>query len=490
MDDLVFAPALTQARLVRDRQVSSRDLVELYLDRIERLDPQVGSYATVLADEARALAGERDAALARGGDLPPLHGVPVSIKDLTLLEGTRTTFGTRAAGDFVAPLDGEVAARLKRAGMVPLGKTTVSELGALAHTAGGLLGTCRNPWDVTRNAAGSSSGAAAALAAGLCPASQGSDGGGSIRIPAAVTGVYGLAPARDRVSNGPLTGDVAFGLAVRGVLARTVADAGALLDAIAGYAAGDPGVAPPPRRPFAEEAGRDPGTMRVGVTCETISGDPPGPEVAAAIDDARALLDGLGHHTFACEVGVPADTGELFADVWAANVASQPFPVDSLQPATRWLVERGRAIGAPAYLQAQYQLQLLARAVVRRFAGMDALLAPAVTSPALPNDVYDGMEPQAVFDHQMRFAGLCSLANVAGLPACALPLYWDQPSGLPVGVQLIGQPWDEAGLLRLSAQLEQARPWAGRIPPLGAECRERGGVSPGAGSEDAEPGAS
>ena len=464
-DDLAFRPATDQARLVRDGQLSARELVDLYLDRIDRLDPAIGSYVEVAADRARRAATTADARTAAGEPLGPLHGVPVSIKDLNFLVGYRTTLGTRSFADHVAAFTDHHVARLVDAGAIALGKTNVPELGTTGHTETTLLGPCATPWDPDRNAGGSSGGAGAALAAGLCALSHGSDGAGSIRIPAAINGVVGLKPARDRVSAGPLFGETAFGLSTGGALTRSVADAALALDVLAGYEFGDPGKAPPPERPWCEEVGAPVGRLRVGVSRQhPFSPDGLHGSVVAALDAAATLLDRLGHEVEEVALPIPDTLPEHLLTIWAGGLAAQPIDPTTYEPINRWLAEVGAARSAADHAAAQFQIQLVARQLVRDTHHLDVLLLPVLTAPSRRNGYYDGWDGEALFRDQTALVGLTPLANLTGQPSISLPLFHDEVVG-PVGVQFVGRPWDEAGLLRLAAQLEQAAPWADRRPP-------------------------
>lgn len=465
-EDLAFTSASHQAALVRDRQVSSRELTDLYLDRIDRYDDLLGSYVEVGDDRARAAADAADRRIVAGEAVGPLHGVPVSIKDLSFLEGTVTTLGTRAFADHVATYTDHDVARLLAAGAVALGKTNVPEFGTTGHTETALLGRCATPWDVQRNAGGSSGGAGASLAAGLCALAHGSDGAGSIRIPAAINGVVGLKPARDRVSNGPMTGDSAFGLTTGGALTRTVADAALALDIMAGYEPGDPGMAPPPANPWSEEVGRDPGTLRVAV-CRQTPTTPDGlhPSVVAALDATVALLERLGHEVDEVELPIPSDLPAKVLTIWAAGLASQPVDPATYEPINRWLAEVGEQRSAADYAGAQFQLQLLSRRLVVATRHLDAVVLPVLTAPSRPNGYFREVDGERVFWDQTALVGLTPLPNLTGQPAISLPLHHDDAVG-PVGVQFVGRPWDEAGLLRLAAQLEAAAPWHDRRPAL------------------------
>jgi amidase len=464
--DLAFASATDIAAAIAAKRISSRELTELFLARIEAHDGSLGSYLQILDERARAAADVADAAVVAGEDLGALHGVPVSIKDLHFLAGARLTMGTRAWADFESPVDEASVARLLGAGAIPLGKTNVPEFGTIGHTDTATYGRCATPWDTDRNAGGSSGGAGAALAAGLCTVAQGSDGGGSIRIPAAINGLVGLKPSRDRISNGPVLGELGFGLATSGALTRTVADAALLLDVMAGYELGDPGRAPEPVRPFRDEVGAEVGTLRVGVTRHVpFSPDGLHPSVDAALDRSVALLESLGHHVEEVDVVVPDHLADLVLTVWAASLASQPFDPATFEPVNRYLSGVGRHRSAADLAAAQFQLQLWCRQTVASTAHVDVLLAPVLTGPSRPNGHYDGWDGADVFADQTAFVGVTPFANLTGQPAISLPLHHDDEVG-PVGVQLVGRPWDDAGLLRVAAQLEAAAPWHHRRPDL------------------------
>ncbi|MFO7777409.1 MAG: amidase [Nitriliruptoraceae bacterium] len=461
--DLAFASATELLARLHSRELAARDVVELYLERITRLDGKLGSYVEVTAERARAAATEADQRAAAGTTLPALHGLPVAIKDLNLWAGVRTTLGTRSLAGWIAPTDDTIVAKLLAAGAIGLGKTNVPELGTIGHTDTELHGPCATPWDLERNAGGSSGGAGAALAAGLCPLAQGSDGGGSIRIPAAVNGLVGLKPARDRVSSGPLFGELSFGLSTGGTLTRTVADAALSLDVVAGYATGDPGMAPPPSRSFQEEMRAPVGRLRIGVDRQAPF-TPEGlhPSVTAALDRTVEVLVELGHEVEEVTLPVDPTISDQLRTLWAANVASQPVDATMFEPVNAWLAEIGQQRSAADAAAAQFAIQLTARGVVAAMDHLDAVVQPVVTGPSRPNGHYAGWEGEAVFADQTAWVGLTPLANLTGQPAISLPMHHDVEHG-PVGVQFLGRPWDEAGLLRLAAQLETAVPWR-RVP--------------------------
>jgi len=417
-DDLAFASATELLARLHAREVAARELVELYLARIARLDDQLGSYVEVTAERAHDAAAEADERAAGGATLPALHGLPVAIKDLNLWQGVRTTMGTRSLASWTAPTDDTIVAKLLAAGAIGLGKTNVPELGTIGHTDTELHGPCATPWDLERNAGGSSGGAGAALAAGLCPLAQGSDGGGSIRIPAAVNGLVGLKPARDRVSSGPLFGELSFGLSTGGALTRTVADAALGLDVVAGYATGDPGMAPPPSRPFVEEVGAPVGRLRIGIDRQTpLTPDGLHPSVATALERTVEVLEELGHQVE--EVTLPFDpaTGDHLRTLWAANLASQPVDPTLFEPVNAWLAELGQQRSAAQAAAAQFAIQFMARGVVAAMDHLDAVVQPVVTGPSRPNGHYGGWEGEAVFADQTAWVGLTPLANLTGQPS-------------------------------------------------------------------------
>jgi amidase len=464
--ELAFAPATIVAAAIAGRQVSSRELTDLFLARIEAHDGPLGSYLHVLADRAREAADAADRAVVSGTALGPLHGVPISIKDLHFLADAPLTMGTRAWASFVAPLDEASVRRLLGAGAVVLGKTNVPEFGTIGHTDTAHYGACATPWDTTRNAGGSSGGAGAALAAGLCTVAQGSDGGGSIRIPAAINGVVGLKPSRDRISNGPVVGELAFGLATSGALTRTVADAALLLDVMQGYELGDPGQAPAPARPFLEEVGAEVGRLRVGVARQApFSPDGLHRSVTAALDAAAGLCEELGHTVEEVTLPIDDQLADQVLTLWAASLAAQPFDPGTYEPVNRYLHEVGRQRSAADLAAAQFRIQLWVRGALQATHHLDVVLAPVLTAPSRPNGHYDGWDGADVFADQTALVGVTPFANLTGQPAISLPLHHDADVG-PVGVQLVGRPWDDAGLLRLAAQLEAAAPWHDRRPVL------------------------
>jgi amidase len=464
--------ALEQAAAVRAGEVSPTELVEHSLARIEALDAGLGAFLTVTPERALSAARVAETRLAEGGDLPPLLGVPTAIKDLNNTAGIRTTFGSRVMADFVPTVDDAVVTKLAAAGTISLGKTNTPEFGFPCYTDNDLVGPARCPWDTTRQAGGSSGGAAVAVAAGFVPFAQGSDGGGSIRIPAGINGLFGIKPTRGRISNGPYGGDVT-GLGTNGPLARTVRDAAAMLDAMAGPVLGDPAwAAPLPLgETFLGRADQAPGRLRIGRFLESpMPGIELEPEVTAAFEDASALLSGLGHDVDDVLPGLLGpDVLVAFEGVWALSGTTLPVPperVGELRPLTRELRARGLAMSAQAAMESMLALRLFSRRFLQATAGFDVLLAPICTMTPRPLGWFDADGDGAEdFERNKRYAAFTALFNVTGQPAVSVPLYWT-PDGLPIGTMLVGRPADEATLLALSAQVEAARPWEHRHPAV------------------------
>jgi amidase len=459
---------LEQAAEVRRKAISPVALVEHYLDRIERLNDRVGAFVTVTADLALDAARQAELAVAQGSaGLPALHGVPTAIKDLTVTAGVATRFGTAAWPPLTADFDAAVVTKLSAAGLISLGKTNTPEFGLPCYTEPDIAPPARTPWDLERSAGGSSGGAAAATAAGLVAAAQGSDGGGSIRIPSSLCGLFGIKPARGRVSNAPLSPEVS-GLASNGPLARTVRDAAALLDAMAGPAPSDWLWPPPPETTFLAACDDEPRALRIARYATPVIADAaPHPDCLAAYDAATQLLTDLGHTivdhtpTFSPEL-VPA-----FEIVWAMEVLSLPVePADETKtrPLTRWLREKGRRVTGQQLHAALATLRIAARAEIEATQGYDAVLTPTVAQPPpLVGELRNDDDPAADFEAQKRFTPFTAPYNMSGQPAVSIPAFWN-PAGLPIGVQLVGRPCDEVTLLRLAAQIEAAVPWAHRRP--------------------------
>ena len=466
MTQLHDLTALEQGEAVRRREASPVELVDHYLDRVDRLSDEVGAFVTVTADLARHQA--RLAEARSGGG--PLFGVPTAVKDLNLTAGVRTTFGAKVMSDFVPDVSDEVVLRLEAAGTVSLGKTNTPEFGSPCYTEPDVAPPARTPWDLGLMAGGSSGGAGAAVAAGLVPVAQGSDGGGSIRIPASCCGLVGFKPSRGRISGSPMHGDP-VGLGTAGPLARTVRDAAALLDVMAGPAVGDPfWAAPLPEgQSFLGWCDREPGRLRVARFADPVITDAPvRPEVLAAYDAASRLLERLGHDVEDIEVPMPREAVPVFETCWSVLTAltvRPPGGEDDLRPLTRWLTERGRAVSGPEFGLAVGELRRVAAETLRVLAPYDVVLTPTLAQPPLlVGEIRDDADPARDFENQKAFTPYTSAWNVTGMPAVSLPLHMTA-DGLPVGVMLAGRPGEDHRLLALAAQVEEAAPWHDRRPP-------------------------
>ncbi|HWJ66660.1 MAG TPA: amidase [Nocardioides sp.] len=476
MAELHDLTALEQGALIRSGEVSPVELTEHYLHRHERAADGFqeyvdGAFAFRDPDAARRRAREVAAVGPVGEGASPLAGVPTAIKDLNLTRGVPTAFGSPAFAGYVPEVSDAVTLAIEEAGLVSLGKTSTPEFGSPCYTEPEGRPPAVTPWDTTRMAGGSSGGAAAAVAAGLVPVAHGSDGGGSIRIPAACCGLVGLKPSRGRISGFPMYGDP-VGLATSGSIARTVADAAALLDVLAGRRAGDPSWAPEPSGTFLAAAGREPGRLRIGCFEQPVIADVElHSEVRRAYDDTAALLGSLGHSVEGVPVPIPPDAVPVFETCWAVLTAlsTVTLPPDKhalLRPLTRWLGERGAAVSGPEFGLAIGQLRRFAAEALVALAPYDIVLTPTLATLPLPvGAIRDDADPAGDFEAQKRFTPFTSAWNVTGMPAISLPLH-QSADGLPIGVMLAARPAEEELLLSLAAQVEAAAPWRDRRPPL------------------------
>ena len=474
--ELMLRPAGELAGLVRTGELGASELVDASLARIDALQPQVNAFVDVDAEGARATAAAIGA-----GDERPFAGVPIAIKNNRAVAGLRLTTGAALSGDFRPVHDHNVTRRLRAAGFVVVGTTTLPEWGILPVTEGRRLGPTRNPWDLSRTPGGSSGGSAAAVAAAMVPLAHGNDGGGSLRIPAACCGLVGLKPQRGRVSHAPDVGEQF--LAADGVLTRTVRETALLLDVLAGPEPGDASWAPPPPEPFAAAAARGlesrPPRLRIGVTTRMpLLETALHPACARAVHDAARLLEDLGHEVE--EVQPPWQQPgllELFTHAFgpavcasiaaAALRAGRPPREADMEPLSWALWTLSNGITAVQATVAHLQLQAFARTVTTWAAPYDALLTPALAQPPLAIGELDpcGPEPLATFERSGHFTPYTAISNVTGSPAISLPLY-SHENGVPLAVQLIGRPAQEGALLALAAQVETAAPWAQRAAPL------------------------
>ena len=466
--------ATEQAELVRSGEVSSRELVEESLRAIEALNGELNAFVTTAAERALA---EADAV--KPGDDRPLAGVPIAIKDLiAFTEGIRTTHGMEAMGDWIPKEDSATVRKLRSAGAVIVGKTNTPEMGIPPVTEPDRFGPTRNPWDTSRTPGGSSGGSGAAVAAGIVPLAHGNDGGGSIRIPAACCGLVGLKPSRGRVSWAPEWTEGPIGLPTDGVLSRTVMDTAVGLDLIHGYEPGDSFLVPPPSAPFAEAVTRDPGKLRIGFTLEAPNGAPVDPDCQQAVRDAVELLESLGHEVG--EADLPRDEGyvENFIKVWVGAIDDElhtferwlgaPLDRSKLEPMTAQMAEIAAAMSATELLGAMDYLRRLGRTILAFWTDHDVLVTPTLAKPPVEIGALrpaEGEPPIQLLMNAAGFVPFTPVFNVTGQPAISLPMH-QSGDGLPIGVQFAGAPAAEELLLSLAGQLEQARPWADRRPPV------------------------
>ncbi len=473
---LTYLPLAELGALLRGREISPVELLEHTLTTIDALDPQLNAVVTRLDDTARAQAKECEARLQRG-EGRALEGIPIPIKDNVMVAGARMTAGSPMGPGFPMPEDCTLVRRLREAGAVFPATSNLPEFGTIPSTERGVNGTTRNPWDLSRTPGGSSGGAAAMVAAGMVPAAHGNDGGGSLRIPSALCNLFTLKPTRGRISRGPIDND-GFGLIVDGFLTRSVRDNAALLDVVVGSVNGDPYWSPRPSPSFSEEVGREPGTLHIAWSVA-----PPAPDsvvhpaCAAAVRDAAALLAGLGHEVEEHDpVSADESVVQTFLQLWGAVVGMgiellAMFGGDksTIEPHNRALYELGSSLTSIQFAVARATLDGWVRRGMAMYDTYDVVLTPTTCEPALILErIFEGEEadPMQVMHNAVQLAGYTVAANVSGQPAVQLPLAMHE--GLPVGVMASGRLGEDALLLRLSAQVEAARPWADRRPPLHA----------------------
>lgn len=484
--------ALGLAELVRTGQITPSELVEAAIERIEAHNPALNAVIVKLYEQARLAARGP----VSGG---PFGGVPFLVKDLlSTIEGVPTACGTKLLKNLPVPHDSELMVRWKRAGLIPLGKTNTPEFGLTPYTEPLTFGPSRNPWDKTRTPGGSSGGSAAAVATRMVPLATGGDGGGSIRIPASACGLFGLKPTRGRTPTGPDFGEAWHGFAIEHALTRSVRDSAALLDATQGADLGAPYASPAYDRPFLNEVSTAPGRLRIAFTGKPFLGKVVDPEVLAALERTVRLLKELGHEVVEATPEIDNEAfslafitilaAELRADIEAVSqAAGQKVSVKNFDPASFGLGMLGKALSAQDYASASRYLQGASRSIARFFGGWDLLLTPTLAS--LP-PLIGALQPSAAEKTLIRLVGsfdgggllkalgiIKPLAaqtfafipwtpvfNVTGQPAMSVPLETSS-TGMPIGLHFVGRFGDEATLFRLAAQLEQARPWADKVPP-------------------------
>ena len=476
LSDALARDALGQAELVRSGAVQPIELVEAVIARIEELNPKLNAIVTPMYDLAREAAR---------GEIPdgPFRGAPFLLKDIgATYAGVRYTAGSRALAGNISKVDSELVVRQKQAGLITVAKTNTPEWGLTATTEPHLFGAAHNPWDLERTTGGSSGGSAAAVAARIVPLAHANDGGGSIRIPASCCGLFGLKPTRARNTLAPRAGDILSGLVCEHAVTLTVRDSAALLDATAGPHPGDPYHAPPKQRPFLDETRTEPGSLRIAFSLWPPIDTPVHQDCTKAVASTAKLLEDLGHKVEEAAPKVEMEQyRQAFMVLWLSGFAqtvesiaqasgSEPKP-DLYEPANWQLYQQGSTIKAWEYLRAVGYFQALSRRFASFFETYDVWLTPSVAEPPPKLGVlHPGPEVAApdatrMVQRVFQFVPFTQFANTTGQPAMSVPLHWND-AGLPIGLHFTGRFGDEATLFRLAAQLEQARPWIGRWPPI------------------------
>jgi amidase/6-aminohexanoate-cyclic-dimer hydrolase len=460
------------AELVRKKQVKPDELLDAAIERVESRDAKVNAVVHKMYDEARR-------SIAAGLPAAPLAGVPYMLKDLVqMYADVPTSGGSRIFQGFVPDYDTEMTKRLKAAGLVIMGKTNTPEFGMNAATESVALGPCRNPWNLDHGVGGSSGGAAAVVASRVLPAAHATDSGGSIRIPAASCGVFGLKPTRSRTSLGPDIGEGLAGLSTGHAVSISVRDSALLLDLTQGYAVGDPYQAPKPARPYVQEVGADPGKLKIAVMTNAPGGTKVHPECVKAVEAAAKLLAELGHRV---EPAAPDHDAEAFGtalEIMGAGymragidkrlkVLGREQRQGDVETVTALWAESGARYTAADYARSVGTIHTLGRKIEQFLQNYDLLLSPTLAEPPVKVGTLDmmGRDLKAFQRRLLDYIPFTPIFNVSGGPAVSLPIHWSA-EGLPVGIQLGARYGDEALLFRISSQIEKAKPWRNRKPPI------------------------
>jgi amidase/6-aminohexanoate-cyclic-dimer hydrolase len=462
--------AVGLAELVRKKRVSASELLDEALARTAKVDPRINAVVVRHDDYARRQ-------IDKGLPDAPFAGVPFLLKDLEYLQGTRTTSGAGIYKDHIAGHTGTLAQRFLNAGLTIFGKSSSPEFGLLPTTESRLFGPTRNPWNLEHSSGGSSGGAGAAVAARIVPVAHASDGGGSIRIPASASGVFGLKPTRARNPIGPERGEGWSGFSCGHVLSLSVRDSAAMLDAIHGPEPSSPYMAPMPERPFAEEVGRDPGRLRVAFTDKSPYGEIIDAEIASAVREVATLLTGLGHHVEERAPVLAADPAVVMMAIVSASTGlavrqaeqqfGRPMTDRDLQNLTLATAHNGGKASAIDFTAAQLSAFRISRGLATFFEACDVFLCPTLCSPPLQIGELNPMSQDLSHIPPIlrRYMPATSMFNMSGQPAMSVPLAWNT-AGLPLGMMFAARFGDEATLFRLAAQLEQERPWKSKLPPI------------------------
>jgi amidase len=458
------------AELIAKRQVTPLELLNAVRQRVEALNPKFNAFCALFFDRA-------EAQLKNGLGAGPFRGVPFALKDLGVhLAGVPTTFGSWVYKNYVPDLDSTLVERYKRAGLVIFGKTATPEFGLTTTTESVLFGLTRNPWNLERTSGGSSGGASAAVSSRMLPMAHGSDGGGSIRIPASCCGLFGMKPTRGRVPLGPTQFESWNGCSHHHALTISVRDSAALLDATAGAELGSPFFVSPPARPFLQESGADPGKLRVALVIEATNGAPLDPECRKAVLEAAKLCESLGHKVE--EVKLPLDDAVMRAAFMsilqvslartlddAAKPLGRAVTEKDVEPITWVIAQAGKAVSSVVYSRAIATIHQVGLTVAKFMQRYDVILNPTLAKPpvALGTLSLSRGDLSGYIKDVGEFSPNTALYNVTGQPSMSVPLHWT-PEGLPVGAMFSARFGEDAALFRLAAQLEKAKPWAGRRP--------------------------
>jgi amidase len=461
-----LSSALSVAAAIRAKEVSPVEVLDACLARVDEVNGKVNAVIWRNDDQARAAAKQAAAAVVRGDELAPFHGVPIPIKDLTPVQGWPTTFGSHGAPEGPSAESELVVVDLQRAGFLTTARTNTPEFGPITVAENLRYGVTRNPWDLAHTPGGSSGGAGAAVAAGMFPIAHANDGGGSIRIPSSCCGLVGLKPSRGRV---PALYTPWEGAAVEGVITRTVADAAAVLDVISGL---DPLCwynAPAPRQPFASEVGVGPGRLRIGLVEQAPLGLPVDPECLEAVRRTAAALEALGHTVDVVGMEVPDDALVAFLSIVNSGLADY-LEIDwaRTEPHIQANRRAAQSVDSLTYVAAVHTLQRFTRSELPRWgAEFDVMLTPTLSILPPRAGVLEEVhrDPESTNPTVFQMAVFNAFFNITGQPAISLPLEMSA-TGLPIGVQLVGGAWQEDLLVRLASQLELAHPWAQRVPDL------------------------
>lgn len=474
MDNYEQFDGLGLAELVKQGDVKPETLLEAAIERTEARDKTVGAIVIRMFDAARK-------AVADGLPPGPFEGVPFLLKDLHLSwPGVRLTNGSKLFEDYVPDVESELVARYRRAGLVVFGKTHSPEYGLTTSTESRLFGRTRNPWNLEHTSGGSSGGASAAVAAGILPLANASDGGGSIRIPAACCGLFGMKPTRGRTPLGPNTGEGWSGMSAVHAVSRSVRDSAALLDATAGPDLGAPYAAQPPARPFLEEVSASPGKLRIAIQTKAWNGFEPDPDCLSALNDAVQLCKDLGHDVidapfvFDPAILAPATLTLISSNTRAmmqdhADALGRPLTEDDVEPGTWALSQLALKRGSTDYVSALKTIHMMGRKLASHLESYDAILSPTMAAAPVRLGVLSLSNPNSSEQTPalLKSVGYTQLANATGNPAMSVPLFWNEEN-LPIGIQFLGRMNDEATLFRLAGQLEKARPWFDRRADIAA----------------------